>query len=52
MESKINNVSRETNKGEIKMRLIISMNNGDYFEDIEEVTDFLLDNNVTLIKKK
>ena len=32
MESKINNVSRETNKGEIKMTLIISMNNGDYFE--------------------
>ena len=32
MESVINNVSRETNKGEIIMKIFISMNDGDCFE--------------------
>ena len=32
MESKINNVSRETNKGELKMKILIAMNNRDFFK--------------------
>ena len=32
MESKINNVSRETNKGDIKMKILIAMNNRDFFK--------------------